>query len=214
MERIKLLNILPHIFAKRNDITSAVWKKEIDFVKGEKYLIEANSGTGKSSLGSYIFGYRNDYSGEIFFDNTNIRDLSSKDWNKIRKNEIAFLWQELRLFSELSAMENVEIKNKLTGYCSKKQINEWFETLGILDKVNIPICKLSFGQQQRVALIRTLCQPCDFIFIDEPVSHLDDSNCNIIGELISNEIQKRGSGLIVTSIGKRVPIRYDNIYRL
>ena len=124
------------------------------------------------------------------------------------------LFQDLRLFTKLTAMENIRLKNSLTGYRSGKEITLMFETLGIADKINIKVGQLSFGQQQRVALIRALCQPFDFIFLDEPISHLDESNGNIMCELLMKEVQKQGAGVIVTSIGKHLELNYDKIVRL
>ena len=73
---------------------------------------------------------------------------------------------------------------------------------------------MSFGQQQRVAFIRALCQPCDFIFLDEPVSHLDDGNARIMGQILSEEVQRQGMGVIVTSIGKHRPLEYTKVFSL
>ena len=116
------------------------------------------------------------------------------------------------MFPELTAMENVEIKNKLTGYQKKKQILEWFEMLGIADKVDAKMGRMSFGQQQRVALIRTLCQP--FVFVDEPISHLDDTNSEIMGRILTAEAKKQGAGIIATSIGKHIELNYDKVFKL
>lgn len=124
------------------------------------------------------------------------------------------LFQDLRLFPELTASENVQMKNSLTGYQSKKQIKQWFEALGIADKWNQPVGKMSFGQQQRVAFIRALCQPCDFIFLDEPVSHLDDGNARIMGQILTEEAKRQGMGVIVTSIGKHLPLDYSRVFSL
>ena len=124
------------------------------------------------------------------------------------------LFQELRLFGELTAWENVQLKNTLTGYADKKQIRRWFEALGISDKWNERIDKMSFGQQQRVAFIRALCQPFDFIFLDEPISHLDDGNSRIMSEILIEETKKQGAGIVVTSIGKHLPLNYDRIISL
>ncbi len=76
----------------------------------------------------------------------------------------------------------------------KKEILSFFEQLGIADKINVKAGKLSFGQQQRVAFIRALCQPFDFLFLDEPISHLDDDNSRIMGELIIAEAKAQGAG--------------------
>ncbi len=214
MNTITLRNTLPEVFAQRTDIQSDVWLKEVVFEKEKTYLVEANSGTGKSSLCSYIFGYRKDYQGDIFFNNVNIHDLSILQWVEQRKGHLALMWQELRLFPELTAMENVLIKNKLTGYQKRTTIDDWFERLGIAEKRDALVGRMSFGQQQRVALIRSLCQPFDFIFVDEPISHLDDSNSRIMADMLMEEAHRQGAGVVATSIGKRIELQYDQHLKL
>ena len=132
----------------------------------------------------------------------------------MRKSHISHLFQELRLFPELTAMENVEIKNKLTGFKSRRQIEQWFEMLGIADKMDAKIGRMSFGQQQRVALIRSLVQPFDFLLADEPISHLDDDNSRIMGEIMMQEAKSQGAGVIVTSIGKHIDLDYERVLKL
>ncbi len=214
MNNINLQQTLPNVFAERESIVSEVWKKNLEFRKGEIYLIEADSGTGKSSLCSYIYGYRNDYQGTFKFDKENIRNLSVSKWVDVRKHSLSMLFQELRLFSELTALENIQLKNSLTGYKSKKEIVTLFEAMGIDDKYNSKVGKLSFGQQQRVAFIRSLCQPFDFIFLDEPISHLDETNGQIMGDLLMQEVKQQGAGVIVTSIGKHIELNYNKIFKL
>ncbi|MDE6163774.1 MAG: ATP-binding cassette domain-containing protein, partial [Bacteroides sp.] len=151
MNSIHLQQTLPQVFADRNSVTSDVWHQDLIFRKEEMYLIEAASGTGKSSLCSYIYGYRNDYQGIINFDETNIKAYSVKQWVDLRKYSLSMLFQDLRIFTELTALENVQLKNNLTGCKKKKEILSIFEQLGIADKINVKAGKLSFGQQQRVA---------------------------------------------------------------
>ena len=208
MNRITLQNTLPQVFAGKDNIDSDVWHKDVEFERGHFYLIEAASGTGKSSLCSFVYGYRNDYQGIIGFDGNNIRNLSVKDWVDIRKRSLSMLFQDLRLFTELTAMENVLLKNSLTGFKKKKEIKELFYELGIGDKMDVEVGKMSFGQQQRVALIRALCQPFDFFFLDEPVSHLDEINAKVMAGVLTTEAMKQGAGVIVTSIGKHLELDY------
>ena len=208
MNRITLHHALPSVFAGKDYIDSDVWHKEVEFEKGDFYLIEAASGTGKSSLCSFIYGYRNDYEGIINFDGNNVSNLSVKDWVDIRKHSLSMLFQDLRLFTELTAMENVLLKNSLTKFKKKKDIKDLFYELGIGDKMNTEIGKMSFGQQQRVALIRALCQPFDFLFLDEPVSHLDEVNAKNMARILTEEAMKQGAGVIVTSIGKHLELDY------
>ena len=214
MNNIQLVNTLPNVFQNRMDIESDIWQKDITFEKGKTYLLEANSGTGKSSLCSYIYGYRRYYQGQILFDGEDISQYTIAQWTSVRKKHISLLWQELRLFPELTALENVQIKNKLTGMQKKKQILEWFDILGITDKQDVKIGQMSLGQQQRVALIRSLCQPFAFLFVDEPISHLDDANSEIMGRVMMAEAKKQGAGIVATSIGKHIELPYDQVFNL
>lgn len=214
MNTIQLQHTLPAVFSQRQDIQSDVWQQQVRFDKGHLYLVEAASGTGKSSMCSYIIGYRHDYTGQILFDGRDARSLRTRDWVHLRQHSLSHLFQELRLFPELTALENVLIKNQLTGFKSRQEILRWFEALGIADKVDAKVGRMSFGQQQRVAMIRALVQPFDFILVDEPISHLDDTNSRIMGELLMQEAKAQGAGVIVTSIGKHMPLDYEKTYRL
>lgn len=214
MKEIIFNSVIPDVFSHSNTLNSDVWNSDVVFNKEQLYLIEADSGKGKSTFCSYILGYRRDYSGNIKFDNKSVREMKISEWIDIRKLHVSYLFQELRLFSELTAFENVEIKNKLTNFKNKQQILEWFEILGIGDKVNSKICHMSFGQQQRVAMIRALVQPFDFILVDEPISHLDDNNSKIMGDIMMTEAKAQGAGVIVTSIGKHMNLNYNKVFKL
>ncbi len=108
MNTIELQQTLPAVFAGRDSIISDVWHQSLTLKRGEAYLVEAASGTGKSSLCSYIYGYRNDYQGIICFDGKNIRTLSVRDWVEIRKCSISMLFQELRLFMSRILVEEAD----------------------------------------------------------------------------------------------------------
>lgn len=214
MEKIVFNNVVPQVFANQQDLKSDIWRSNATFEKGRLYLVEAESGKGKSTFCSYILGYRHDYTGNVLFDSTPTLQYKVKDWVEMRKNHLAYLFQELRLFPELTAWENVEIKNKLTGFKTRRQIEEWFDMLGIADKLQSKVGLMSFGQQQRVAMIRALSQPFDFILADEPISHLDDRNSQIMADIMTAEAKAQGAGVIVTSIGKHMDLKYDKTYKL
>lgn len=214
MKEIKLNSVVPEIFAERSDLRSDVWHADICFEQGKSYLIEAASGTGKSSLCSYLYGQRGDYRGSILFDGEDVTKYSIEDWCRVRRNSIAILFQDLRLFGELTAMENIEVKNRMTNHRTCSEIEAWLEELGIADKRDVRVDRMSYGQQQRVALIRALCQPFDFLLLDEPISHLDDMNSDIMRDVILREIAKNGAAMIATSIGKSMSINYDKCLKL
>jgi ABC-type lipoprotein export system ATPase subunit len=208
MKSIQLNRIQPPFLASAEQTASEIWFKDTVFEKGECYLLSASSGAGKTSLFSYLFGERKDYKGQILFDEQNIASFKENEWHTIRKTSVSHVFQDLRLFDELTVMENIELKNSLTDCFRKSLISQWLEHAGIADKTNIRVEKLSYGQKQRTAIIRALCQPFDFLLLDEPFSHLDNNNIEIMTEIISEEITRRRAGLIVCSLGEEYGFDY------
>lgn len=205
LDSIELCRVLPDVFrGSENEPPvsgSEIWLRDITLYRGAAYMVEAESGTGKSSLCSYIYGNRSDYSGVIRFNGKDIRSFSVNDWCDLRCRHLALLPQEMRLFPELTAMENIEIKNRLTRCKSREAIMAMLERLEIAHKADVAAARLSIGQQQRVAVVRALCQPFDFILLDEPVSHLDSRNNAMVASLVAAEAAERGAAVIATSVG-------------
>ncbi len=218
VNEITLHQVLPEVFggmeAEERIANSQVWLRDLHFKRGCRTLVSAESGNGKSSLLSFIFGRRRDYMGEILMDGENVRNFSVDRWCGIRSTAISLLPQDLCLFPELTAMENVEIKNRLTSHRSSKWLNEAFELLEIGNRADVPAGKMSVGQQQRVAIIRALCQPFDFLLLDEPVSHLDSRNNSVVASLIEHEAKECGAGVIVTSVGNHLDLDYQDVIKL
>ena len=173
MDKIGLRQVLPDVFADNPPVGSEIWRRDVTFDKGRVYLVEAASGSGKSSFCGYLYGYRRDYSGTILFDDRDIRELSVGEWSGLRCRSLAMMFQGLRLFPELSAVDNVRLKNNLTGRRSEAEIAWLFEALGIAEKRETSVSKLSFGQQQRVAIARALATKPAIMLFDEPTSSLD-----------------------------------------
>ncbi|MCM1004888.1 MAG: ATP-binding cassette domain-containing protein [Prevotella sp.] len=214
MDTISLQNTLPRVFANEKIPDSQVWHCDVKFERGRNYVIEAPSGTGKSSLCAFIYGNRRDYLGNIFFDNTDIADIKPQRWQLLRREALAYLPQELDLFPELTAMQNIMLKASLTDAVSQTQVEEWLHELGIDSRSHFPVGKMSIGQQQRVAIIRCVCQPFSFLLIDEPVSHLDTENNTRAAAIIQAAAKAQGAGIIATSVGNRIGITVDSLLHL
>ncbi|WP_334127061.1 ATP-binding cassette domain-containing protein [Empedobacter brevis] len=207
--QIKISQLVPHPLKEFGFEQSEIWKNDYTFSNENIYQIIAHSGVGKSTLINILYGDRKDYSGQVLFNNQNIASFTLKDWTKIRREKLAYVFQGLHLFEELTLMENIQLKNVLTQHQSENQIIEWIDKVGLKSHLHQKAVHLSYGQRQRIAVIRALCQPFDFLLLDEPFSHLDEVNQQILIELVTEEAKKNNAGIIFTSLheihDKRLP---------
>lgn len=214
MESIRIHQILPYFLSDAEASVSEIWRRDVCFRKGEYDFVSAASGAGKSSLLSYLFGERSDYTGDIRYDDREIASLTATEWSDLRQNRIGFVFQGLRLFADLTAFENINLKNRLTHHKTGEEIIHLLDMAGLADKRDEKAARLSFGQQQRIAIIRALCQPFDFLLMDEPFSHLDDTNIEIMSGLIEQELNSKQAGLILCSLGAEYPFGYRHKWKL
>lgn len=212
--KIELNKVIPFPIKELNFTGSDIWNKNPQFVKGNKYLVKAPSGTGKTTLLSLIYGIRNDYDGSCLINDSNIRNIEIKQFREIRKHNLSFVFQGLKLFPELSGYENIEIKNRITNHRTKDEIYQFADKLGIKQLMDRKAEILSFGQQQRFAIIRALCQPFDLLLLDEPFSHLDPENAGKCLDLIDSVCKNTGSGFILTTLSSDYGFSYDVTYNL
>jgi putative ABC transport system ATP-binding protein len=210
-----LQHIIPlPLFEKGNHHDSEIWNNDVIWQKSQMIQIVANSGTGKTSLIHALYGLRKDISGKIVIGNQNAANINSDEWSILRMKHISIVFQDLRLLPEYTAWENVMLKHELLPTYSIQVIKDWFVRLGISEKMNTAIRLMSRGEQQRVAIIRALVQPFDFLLLDEPFSHLDEGNANKAAELIYEIIQQQNAGLIHADLRKIGYFDYHITYLL
>jgi putative ABC transport system ATP-binding protein len=198
--QIQLRSVVPEYIEKEKRGNSNVWAQDILITKGEHLHIVAPSGSGKTSLMHFIYGLRKDYSGAVFYDDTDIKKLSIESFSSFRQNKVSIIFQDLRLFEEQTVRENIEIKRMLAPYHPVEKVDEMATQLGIETKLNQLVKTCSYGEQQRIAIIRALMQPFDFILLDEPYSHLDEVNRKKAMELIYEECEKRKAAMVFADL--------------
>jgi ABC-type lipoprotein export system ATPase subunit len=198
--QINLQKLVPDYINKDNVNKSQIWGENITVITGEHLHIVAPSGSGKTSLIHFIYGLRKDYTGNIFYDNSDIKKLSAESFSSFRQNRISIIFQDLRLFENQTARENIEIKRMLDPYHSSQIIEEMARRLGIDSKLDQLSKTCSYGEQQRIAIIRSLMQPFDFLLLDEPYSHLDEANRKKAMELIYEECERRNAAMIFADL--------------
>jgi ABC-type lipoprotein export system ATPase subunit len=206
---ITLSNVIPIPLKEQNIGSSEVWKTELHIPDKKKIFLSAPSGKGKTTFQLMLYGIRKDYEGIVKMNGEDISTFDLNKWSDIRQNKLSIIFQDLRLFPDLTAMENVELKNNLTNHKTKEQIIQMAESLGVADFLKKKAGILSYGQRQRMAIIRAMCQPFELLLMDEPFSHLDKANIEKACELISSETDQNGAGYIIASLGDRYTLEYE-----
>ena len=179
-------------------------RPELRFEQGKKYMVCAKSGHGKSSLLNFIYGINKEYEGTIEMLSENEEGQKS-----LGTHILSYMFQDLCLFPELTAIENVQLKNDLTNFKSDSEIEKMLTALLPAEKRHQPVASLSLGQQQRVAAVRALCQPMQFLIMDEPFSHLDKETAQKVADMVVAEVDRQGAGLIVTALDPIEMLPFD-----
>ena len=211
---LEFKNVMPFPLKDYQHDKSSVWNEGFSIEFPQKVLLNASSGKGKSTFVSTVYGLRNDYTGIVLIDNKPINDFSLNEWIELRRTKLSAVFQDLQLFPELSVWENLILKNNLTNHKTEAEIETMLALLGIGDKKEQVCRTLSLGQQQRVAIIRSLLQPFELALMDEPFSHLDEQNASIALELIASETDKNKGGFIITTLGSHHGFIYDKELKL
>ena len=198
--QLRIQQLLPVYFPESRKDSSEIWGKDLVFEKGEYIKIVAPSGKGKTSFMHFVYGLRKNHSGKIFFGEADSSKYSQEDLAATRKNKLSMVFQDLRLFPEQTVLENLEIKRQLDPFHPPEKIKELCERLGIGDKLHAKTRNCSYGEQQRVSIVRALLQPYDLLLLDEPFSHLDEQNSQRAMQLMIEESRQRNAGIIFADL--------------
>ena len=204
---IELEKLVPHPLPDRIVESSAVWRNELKIKSQSKVLFSAQSGMGKSTLLHILYGLRQDYSGEAKLEGKSLREFSLAEWEAIRRERISLQFQDLRLFPNLTARDNLNLLPRINP--SAPSVKEMTERLAMTPFLDQSLATLSQGQRQRMALVRALRKPFQLLMLDEPFSHLDEGNQLNACSLIEEVVRGNQAGLLVSSLGSTPPITFD-----
>lgn len=207
--QIEFRNVIPYPIKNEFLSSGELWGKNVIFDSSESTLIDAHSGKGKSTFTSIVAGLRFDFEGHVLIDKKKLQDFSKNEWTELRKSKFSFIFQDLQLFDKLTVEENLILKNSLTDFKSVNEIKEFIELFEMENKWKQSCGTLSLGQQQRVAIIRSLLQPAEFLIMDEPFSHLDELNTEKAILMIKKHCVENDIGIILTSLGQHYNLIWD-----
>ena len=167
---------------------------------GSSLAVIGPSGSGKSTLLGILAGLDSPSSGEIFINQKPLHELSEDFRARIRKDSVAFVFQNFELLAGLNALENVMLPIELKGKKNAKDIAEtYLEKVGMQNRLTHYPQQLSGGEQQRVAIARAFACEADVLFCDEPTGNLDSSNSELIANLIFDTFVESSSALIIVT---------------
>ena len=173
------------------------------------------SGSGKSTLLGILAGLDSPSSGEIFINQKPLHNLSEDSRAKIRKDSVAFVFQNFELLAGLNALENVMLPIELKGKKNAREIAEtYLEKVGMQNRLTHYPQQLSGGEQQRVAIARAFACEADVLFCDEPTGNLDSSNSELIANLIFDTFTESSSALVIVTHDISLADRCDQKIKL
>lgn len=214
--QIQLQQLVPvPLKEKFSQRASDLWNSDITFRPGEWIKIVAPSGTGKTTLMNILYKVRHDYEGSVKWGDLDLKNITGDELAKLRQQKVSVIFQNLRLFENLTARENIELNRIMQKpFYETEMIDKMAAELGITHILDQRAGVCSYGEQQRIAIIRALVQPFEWLIMDEPFSHLDIANTQKAADLIAVECKKRNAGFVLTDLDQDSLFPYTQVFSL
>lgn len=213
---IQIDKIIPYpLKEKLTALPSNVWNASLNLTSGEWIKIVAASGYGKTTLMNILYKVRHDYEGSVKFGREDLKNIKGDELAKLRQQKVSVIFQDLRLFENLTARENIELNRILQKpFYEPEMVDEMAAELDIAHVLDQRAGICSYGEQQRIAIIRSLVQPFEWLLMDEPFSHLDVANTQKAASLIATECKKRNAGFVLTDLDEDYHFPYTRTFSL
>ena len=204
-------------YISKNLTVNALEDINIHISKNETVLLKGRSGAGKSTLLNLMCGLIKPTSGKVFIDNICINELSDDELSNILSERIGIIFQSFNLLPTYTVFENIEIAivpKRLKESIVKENIMSYLEKFNLKDKAHLLSSELSVGQQQKVAVIRTLIKQPSVIFADEPTGSVDDETAGEILDHLMNFRKEKEVTLVIATHGN-IPEKFaDRVYTI
>ena len=184
--------------------------------KGEYISIIGKSGAGKSTLLNVISTLEKEYSGNVFYENKDIRDYNDFEISNLRNKKIGFIFQNFNLLEDFTVIENIMLPARLTKI---DEIGLMEKALGLINKFELDLTKnqypneLSGGEKQRVAIARALINKPEIIFADEPTGNLDSKMSIEISNILS-KLNQEGQTIVMVTHNEELAKSSNKIFEL
>ena len=203
-------------FGQKTNLVTALENVSLAFKAGEVSLIIGPSGSGKSTLLTILGGLQTPTDGSVRLNGHDISDLSTKEAEKIRLEQIGFVLQAYNLVPYLTVADQFKLVDQVkpNNNLSQDAFDKIIETLGIQKLLNKYPGELSGGQQQRVAIARALYTDPAIILADEPTAALDTARVKEVGQLFANIAHDEEKAVVIVTHDDRLREFSDNVYKI
>jgi len=194
----------------------ALRETNLHIKQGDYIAIIGPSGSGKSTLMNLLGCLDKPTSGKIFIDGSDVSTLNENELARIRREKIGFIFQKYNLIPTLNALENVELSMGFAGVGSQTRTTKAKQLLELVElskRLTHKPSEMSGGEQQRVAIARSLANDPSIILADEPTGNVDSKS----GENIMNileEVNRKGETIIVVTHNMTIAQRAKRVLRI
>tara|TARA_B100000427_G_scaffold138911_1_gene115515 strand:- start:62 stop:745 length:684 start_codon:yes stop_codon:yes gene_type:complete len=202
---------------KTSDRNNVLKEVNLKINEGEAVALTGPSGSGKTTLLNIISGLDDPSSGNVFFDDISMQQLSLNKRTKFRNNNLGVVFQFFNLLDDFSVFENIAMplfiqkeNNKIIEERVKKILSE----IGLSDKMNSNVTSLSGGESQRVAIARAMISLPKLILADEPTGNLDKDNTDKIITFLIDTCKKNNISLLMVTHDTELLKKFEKIYSL
>lgn len=182
--------------------------------QGECIALTGDSGCGKTTILNLIAGLEPIQQGQIDVLGTAMENASEAEVSRLRKFEMAIIFQQFNLLSSLSVADNIAFSAKLAGRFDQHLANELSVQLNIAHLVDKFPAMLSGGEMQRVAIARALAARPRLILADEPTGNLDEGNSRLVINELLSLLKHYNTALLMVTHSAELAAKMDKVYKL
>ena len=186
----------------------------LEIKQAEKVFLCGASGAGKTTLMYSLAGLEKPQKGRVIIDDTDLYALSRSKQSTFRNQHIGYIFQNYFLLPELTALENVIVPSMISGKNAKQRATELMEKVGLSHRMNHLPAELSGGEQQRVAIARSLINSPSILFADEPTGNLDSNNGDDIIDLLFSLSAEDQTTLVIVTHDRELAKKGDRIINI
>lgn len=198
---LKLDNVSKSFMLRSGEKLNVIENMSFELAAGSLVIIKGRSGSGKTTLLNIMGALDSEYEGKVIFDDKDMSSLNEAQREKVRRDEMGFVFQSVALLPMMTAYENIDFALRTLGKYkdNEERIKETLSLVGLLDRASHFPFQLSGGEQQRIAIARAIVKEPKIIFADEPTGALDTNTALVVIKLFRELVKRLRLTIVMTT---------------